>query len=85
MRYFLVLLIVCPAVLAQDRPACRWGLAPNTACSALEKEAAARMVAAKSSCLSTEGGVWWPKSLSNPQTSVTQARIRRSYFRAQTG
>jgi hypothetical protein len=83
MKTILILLLsTVPLAIAQENPPCRWGLAPNTACRSLEREAAQRMAAAKTSCMSSDSGVTWSKTLKNPNTDSTMRSERIAYLDA---
>lgn len=84
-NFFANVLLFSAPLSGQGATACRWGLTPNTQCATLEKEAAQRIVTAKTVCLSSESGVSWPKALKNPQTGVSLASIHSAYLYAHSG
>ena len=79
----LFLLGVSPAF--SQVKACRWGLVPNTDCPALEKEAAERIVTAKTTCQSRDSIVTWPKTFDNPHTQAAFREIESAYNTATLG
>lgn len=77
--------LLIAASVSMSAQTCRWGLVKTTDCDSVEVEAAERMASAKTACLSSDSGVWWPKNLRNPGSAGTLAEIGRAFSYAKVG